>query len=389
MTLRKSDSMRILFVTNDTTLSGGTANSFLTILDNLPKTIEQVYVLMHEKGTLIKFFAERKISIWVMEYGSACTNNSYITMEDMRREWNNIKCAWKLAKRLQENNIDIVYTNSGIIDVGAMAALFAGKKHIWHQREFIHQHFKKKYILEWKVCWLLNYADTVVTISKCLLKELRKKYHIRNGIVLYNKFNKQKYYTERENFFSSDVLMCLVTGTMYEGKHQLDAVHAVGKLIRRCHMPIELYLVGGGEGEYINQIRDLIKEYGVQEKIHILQYEEDMKSLRERMDIEISCSQWEAFGRVVIEGMLSGLLVVGANSGATPELIKHNKNGLLYRPGDVDDLTEKILWIYSHRQEAKKIAVNGQKWADKLYTDAVFEKELENIIMNTNRRIRE
>ena len=367
---------------------GGTANSCLTILDNLPETVEQVYVLMSEKGTLTKAFAERKIPVWVMEYRSAWTDNNYIAMEDMRREWNNIKCAWKLAKRLQENNIDIVYTNSGIIDVGAMAAFFAGKRHIWHFREFIHNHFKMKYIFEIKAKFLLRQSDVVVAISKCLLKELRKRYHIKNGIVLYNKFDREKYYIERKNLVSADKMQCLVTGRMYEGKHQLDAVKAIGKLIKKYHIPVELYLVGNGKREYVNKIKNLIKEYGVQEKIHILQYEEDMKSLREQMDIEISCSQWEAFGRVVIEGMLGGLLVVGANSGATAELIKHNKNGLLYRPGDADDLAEKLLWIYNHRQEAKKIAYNGQKWADKLYTDAVFGEELENIIMRTNRRIK-
>lgn len=374
--------MKILFVINDIMLEGGTANSFLTILDNIPRVVEQVYILMPERGTLAQFFEKKNISVWVMDYKPVWTDSCFITMEDVIKESNNVKCAYKLAKRLKENNIDIIYTNSGIIDVGAMAAFLAGKKHIWHHREFVHNHFKKKYIFEWKEKWLLKRSAVVVAISKSLRKELIKRYHIKNGIVLYNRFDREKYYIERKDLFLTTEIKCLITGRMYEGKHQLDAVKAIGKLKKVYHISIELYMVGGGEGNYINEIKDEMNAYELQEKIHIMQYEEDMRALRERMDIEISCSQWEAFGRVIIEGMLGGLFIVGANSGATPELIKHGKNGLLYCPGNADDLAEKLFWAYNHRQEAKKIALNGQRWADKLYTDNHFGKDLENILID-------
>lgn len=380
--------MRVLFVTNDTMLLGGTASSFLTILDNLPKMVEQVYVLMPGRGNLTKIFVERKISVWVMDYKPAWTQNHYITMEDILKERDNIKCARKLAERIKENHIDIVYTNSGIIDVGAMAARFARVRHIWHRREFVHEHFKRKYVFEWKEGWLLRHADPVVVISKCMLKELRKRYHITNSIVLYNKFDIKKYYNERDDLFTNDTIKCLVTGRMYEGKGQLTAVEAIGRVIELQHMPIELYLVGGGEAEYTGKITNRMKALGIQEQVHILKYENDMKALRQKMDIEISCSQWEAFGRNVIEGMLSGLFIIGANSGATPELINYKRNGLLYRNGDAEDLAQKIVWICNHREEARHIAHEGQKWASQLYSDDTLNRDLEMILSNVNRRVK-
>lgn len=376
--------MKILFVIHDTMLMGGSLNSFLTILDNLPAMVEEVYVLMPKRGRLSKVFAERKIPVWVMDYTPAWTKNHCVTMEDMLSEWNNIKCARRLAERLKKNNIDIVYTNTGIIDVGAMAAFFAGKRHIWHQREFIHRHYKRKYILECKVRWMLRHADAVVTVSKRLLRELQKRYHIKNGTVLYNKFAKELYYVENKELLSANIIRCLVTGTMYEGKRQLDAVNAIGRLIKSHHIAIELFLAGEGEAGYINKIIKYIKELGIQKQVHILKYETDMKSLRENMDIEISCSQWEGFGRTVIEGMLSGLFIIGANSGATSELIKHNKNGLLYQAGDADDLADKILWVCNHKEDAKHIARAGQQWASRWFLDDAFQKDLESILMNAN-----
>lgn len=57
-------------------------------------------------------------------------------------------------------------------------------------------------------------------------------------------------------------------------------------------------------------------------------------------------SVWqEAFGLSVIEGMASGKTVIASKIGGIPEIIKDGEDGLLFRPGDVDALTEKILAV--------------------------------------------
>ena len=52
----------------------------------------------------------------------------------------------------------------------------------------------------------------------------------------------------------------------------------------------------------------------------------------------------EAFGRIIIEGMAHGKFVIAARSGANVEFIEHEKTGLLYQPGNPEDLnTAKIM----------------------------------------------
>lgn len=67
-------------------------------------------------------------------------------------------------------------------------------------------------------------------------------------------------------------------------------------------------------------------------------------------------SEWpEVFGRVVIESFAKGTPVIASNIGALPELVDHGRTGLLFRPGDPEDLAAKIDWFLSHPAEAARM----------------------------------
>jgi glycosyltransferase involved in cell wall biosynthesis len=62
-------------------------------------------------------------------------------------------------------------------------------------------------------------------------------------------------------------------------------------------------------------------------------------------------SEWhEPFGLVAVESFAKATPVIGAQSGALPELIEHRTNGLLYRQG-ATQLAETVEWAASHPVE--------------------------------------
>jgi hypothetical protein len=93
-------------------------------------------------------------------------------------------------------------------------------------------------------------------------------------------------------------------------------------------------------------------------------------------DVGITPSKREAFGRVTFEYMFAGLPVVGANSGATPELIDDGKTGFIYSKDSASSLASKLLkyakdksLIEQHGTAAKQKTVammRGPHNADKL-----------------------
>ena len=96
-------------------------------------------------------------------------------------------------------------------------------------------------------------------------------------------------------------------------------------------------------------------------------------------DIIAVCSKAEAFGRTTVEAQLAGCLVIGADIGATPELIEDGKTGFLYKHGSAEDFAEKIIYALNEKDISKKIAKNGQRHAYSLYTKERNAKEIINL----------
>ena len=95
---------------------------------------------------------------------------------------------------------------------------------------------------------------------------------------------------------------------------------------------------------------------------------EDMAAFRENMNIELMCSICEPFGRVTVEGMRSGLIVIGSNTGGTVDIIQDGYNGYLYQQGNSTDLADKIQYVIEHENEALFIAKNAIEFTKTHFT---------------------
>jgi glycosyltransferase involved in cell wall biosynthesis len=85
----------------------------------------------------------------------------------------------------------------------------------------------------------------------------------------------------------------------------------------------------------------------------------------------------EGFGRVIVEGMVSGIPVIATNIGATSEIIEDNITGFLVEPQNSFQISEKIKKIISNSELYKKISINAQKYAiEKFSLDKMVEKTL-------------
>ena len=59
-------------------------------------------------------------------------------------------------------------------------------------------------------------------------------------------------------------------------------------------------------------------------------------------NVVLMCSDSEAFGRVTVEALKSGRPVVGTRSGGTTESISDGVNGLLFPPGNAQELASAL-----------------------------------------------
>ena len=87
----------------------------------------------------------------------------------------------------------------------------------------------------------------------------------------------------------------------------------------------------------------------------------------------------DAFGRVTAEAMAYGRPVIGADACATSELIEHEKDGLLFRPCDPEDLAAQILRLSRDKDLREGLAVNAATKAQEEFTIERYGRRMEAI----------
>ena len=154
----------------------------------------------------------------------------------------------------------------------------------------------------------------------------------------------------------------LWVGRFLDWKHP-EAPLLVAKRLKEDGLSFQLNLIGAGEME--NRIKKLISDYDLLEHVTILG-SMPPEVVRERMEesgIFMFTSDFnEGWGAVLNESMNSGCAVVASHAiGSAPFLIDDNKNGLLYKNGDIDDLYRKIRSLLKNPENQRKLGVNAYK----------------------------
>lgn len=93
------------------------------------------------------------------------------------------------------------------------------------------------------------------------------------------------------------------------------------------------------------------------------------KLLVEYAKAELCCfpSLMETLGMVAPEAMAMNKLVVYTNQGPGPEIIEHNKTGLLCNPHNSDDIAEKLIWALKNGERCKAIGIQAGEHIRKVF----------------------
>jgi len=72
--------------------------------------------------------------------------------------------AGRLVRRLRQEGIDVVYTNTAVLFEPALAARWAGVAHVWHVHEILGPHSMRPHLLPWRwmVRWIGRWSERVI-----------------------------------------------------------------------------------------------------------------------------------------------------------------------------------------------------------------------------------
>lgn len=127
----------------------------------------------------------------------------------------------------------------------------------------------------------------------------------------------------------------------------------------------------GGDGPEIPALSAQAERLGIADRVAFLGWlsREGVAELYRRGDVLIFPSRYEGMPNVVLEGIASGLPVVGTRIAGTEQIIEPEANGLMVEPDDVPALREAIRRLVEDRalrlrlgEEARRRAVETWSW---------------------------
>ncbi|MDP3024957.1 MAG: glycosyltransferase family 4 protein [candidate division Zixibacteria bacterium] len=159
---------------------------------------------------------------------------------------------------------------------------------------------------------------------------------------------------------------------------RLSDKNGIFTLIKAMKRLLEIKLLVLGEGEQKELIQNYIRENKM-ENVQILGFkkgEELRKLIRESSFTVFPNHYYHLCPMTILESFGFGKPVIGSNLGSVPELIEDGVNGLLFEPKNVDDLADKIRYLFHHPLLAEKMGISARKKVEEKYSEEEYYKKL-------------
>ncbi len=125
----------------------------------------------------------------------------------------------------------------------------------------------------------------------------------------------------------------------------------------------KLKIAGGGPLE--EELRAYVKSKDINNRIEFLGHinQEELKNLYAKCKFIVVPSEWyEISGLIIFEAFVHGKPAIGSKIGGIVEIIKDTERGLLFEPGNVDDLSAVIKFMLNNPDIVDEMGENAKKF---------------------------
>jgi len=137
-----------------------------------------------------------------------------------------------------------------------------------------------------------------------------------------------------------------------------------------------------GDGPLFNLLRRKVQNC---KNIHLLgrvSHQEALVYLKKSSFLIFPSECYENMPRTIIESFACGVPVIASNIGAVPELVQDHYTGILFKPGDSEDLCKKVIYLAGNRNLLDFLGLNARK----VYEDRYTPVKNHNLLLDIYRR---
>lgn len=146
----------------------------------------------------------------------------------------------------------------------------------------------------------------------------------------------------------SDSILILSAGELNENKNHILVIRALEKIKND-----RIYYVICGQGSYKLRLLNAARKAGIDNKVIMLGYRDDLIDIIKQSNIFVFPSLREGLSVALMESLASGTLTIASNIRGNEDLID-GKNGILFDSNSVNDLCKKIDYAIGLSENTKK-----------------------------------
>jgi glycosyltransferase involved in cell wall biosynthesis len=272
-------------------------------------------------------------------------------------------------------NYDVFYINTIVVLDYIIASRFTSTTNILHIREIstgIQKNIFSKMLSFSKMKVIFN---SINTANSYYLPSNQIRATILNGVTGY---------PPRINNIKNKIINILLLGRLTEWKGQMFFLETIKMLVDLGRYIIQVRIVGDvfdNQQKYKDKLIQFVKTNNLESIVTFKLFVKNPELEYAWSNIVVVPSiKPEPFGRVAIESMSMGRCVLAANHGGLPEIISHNKDGVLFEPNDSDSLMSELIELLEDPKKIVKYGDNSKATFYSRFSDAVYERNFKEVI---------
>ncbi|MCA9994134.1 MAG: glycosyltransferase family 4 protein [Anaerolineales bacterium] len=228
-----------------------------------------------------------------------------------------------------------------------------------------------------------------VCISQAVYDEFRKaNFHLHNYRTIHNGIEAKQFLPQQSIWLKKQIpnaLRLLFVGRLSHEKGVHTAIETLAQ-VREHNIEAALTIVGTGNKTYVNHLKQLAHTLNMSSHVQFIGKIPitDVPDLMAKHDVLLVPSIWpEPFGRVVLEGMAAGMVVIGSGTGGMQTALIDNRTGLIAPPEQSEAWASQIQRLLTEKNLGNCLALQGLQLIREQFTTQIMVDAYERYFCET------
>lgn len=353
--------LKVLFLAENLTY-GGSPRRFIDLANELSERNMDVTFFIFNGDINLRDKIYSDIEIEIQKYDTKQRSWLY------RNVINRVKSISRINKFLSRNNFDLIISFDDMVNISLILskARFKSKILISERSD---PYYNKNYLKIIKRI-LYRYVDGIVFQTVGAQTFFNKIISDKSAVIpnpIPSSLNYAPYTGIREQTIVS-------VARLWIFQKRQDLLIDAFSIVVKKHPEYRLIIFGDGPDE--NILRDQVCKLNLQNKVEFKGVSTNVFEDIKKSSVFVLTSDFEGIPNALIEAMMIGLPIVttDCSPGGARFLIKNNKNGLIVKRSDAEEIANAINFMIENPEKSQEMANEAMNVSDLLNKDAIYDK---------------